>query len=772
MSPLRLKGCMIRGDPAADESAKLIEEKPAMSTTQTQHAINLPPVADSQFLQSSLLAMAQAQGNHGAGGPPALAATPTLSGLVRALRRRWPLALGIAAGATVVFVLAVFVFMPPKFNVQMRHRIVAKQASPDDVEYPIFKANMEALVRSPFVISNALNDKTADGREIKDLEIVRSRGPAVHDWLEKNLKTDYLLGPEVLRVTLAADQADDAAELLNAIGRAFQNEYTEMERSKKQQRLTELRKQKEKVENELVDLRRTLKGQLERLALQAPDQGTVEQLQWLNRLANAEASRRVLEDECAKSESKKYTSIARLKTLDKLPIPDGVLYELYSRDSGIQAIDRQIAKLDDEIADYNRRFDEPYRSQYTRPKQEERAKAEGLKKDREALLKPSIEVRYRESVKAELEATIATADLTIDDSKRQRGVLAKEIHEYERKVKDTAPSAANRPAQVLATEEKIEGAKKALEFTGQAISNVEVEPLAARVVSIVPATPPLERDRTQQSKIAGAGGLGIFILALFGVAFFEFRSRKIGSSEDVGRGLGLKVVGAIPALSARTKAEAGAESHNQLHEAVDAVRTVLLHQARTEALHVIMITSANSGEGKTTLATQLAASLSRAWKRTLVIDGDLRHPGAHTLFEVPQEPGLAEVLRGEVEATDAIRATAFSRLWVLPAGNGDAHAIQALAQDNVRTLFEQLKQQYDFIIIDAPPVLPVTDSLLLGQHVDGVLFAILTDVSRAPAVYAAQQKLAPLDVHTLGAVLLGTEPQFSDKNYRYTLAGK
>jgi capsular exopolysaccharide synthesis family protein len=159
--------------------------------------------------------------------------------------------------------------------------------------------------------------------------------------------------------------------------------------------------------------------------------------------------------------------------------------------------------------------------------------------------------------------------------------------------------------------------------------------------------------------------------------------------------------------------------------------------------------------------------LSRAWKRTLVIDADLRHPGTHLLFETPQEPGLAEVLRGEVEPADAIRATAYSRLWVLPAGNGDNHAIQALAQDNVRTIFEQLKQQYDFIIIDAPPVLPVTDSLLIGQHVDGVLFAILSEVSRSPAIYAAQQKLAPLDLHTLGAVVLGTQPEFSDKNYRY-----
>src|ERR1700722_19022334 len=183
-----------------------------------------------------------------------------------------------------------------------------------------------------------------------------------------------------------------------------------------------------------------------------------------------------------------------------------------------------------------------------------------------------------------------------------------------------------------------------------------------------------------------------------------------------------------------------------------------------------MVTSAGSGEGKTTLTTQLAASLARAWKRTLVIDGDLRHPAAHKLFDVPPEPGLAEVLRGEVEPADAIRATPFARLWLLPAGNGDNHAIQALAQDNVGSLFEQLKQQYDFILIDTPPVLPVTDTLLLGQHVDGVVMSVLRDVSRAPAVYAAQQKLAPLGVTMLGAVVLGTEAEFGNQSYGYALS--
>jgi capsular exopolysaccharide synthesis family protein len=255
----------------------------------------------------------------------------------------------------------------------------------------------------------------------------------------------------------------------------------------------------------------------------------------------------------------------------------------------------------------------------------------------------------------------------------------------------------------------------------------------------------------------------MFVFVLFAVALLEFRTRKIGDADEVATGLGIKVLGTAPALPSGSGGQVAPAWQEHLHESMDAVRTVLLRQARGEKLHVLLITSAARGEGKTTLASQLAASLARAWKRVLLIDGDLRQPAAHRLFDAPQEPGLAEVLRGEVEPADAIRATAFSRLWLLPAGNGDAHAIQALAQDSVRTLFEQLKQQYDFVLIDAPAVLPVTDSLLLGQHVDGILFAVLRDVSRAPAIHAAQQKLEPLGVATLGAVVLGADSEFGGK---------
>src|SRR5260370_35734705 len=136
----------------------------SMNTIDTNPAASKAPSAtESQSLQSSLLMLAQAHGENAAAGPPALSATPTMSGLLQALRRRWPLALGIAAAATAAAVLAAVFPLPPKYNVPMRVRVVAQQGGPEDIQFPIFKANIEGRGRDPLVLINALNDKPSDG---------------------------------------------------------------------------------------------------------------------------------------------------------------------------------------------------------------------------------------------------------------------------------------------------------------------------------------------------------------------------------------------------------------------------------------------------------------------------------------------------------------------------------------------------------------------------------------------------------------------------------
>src|SRR5262249_52675958 len=152
-------------------------------------------------------------------------------------------------------------------------------------------------------------------------------------------------------------------------------------------------------------------------------------------------------------------------------------------------------------------------------------------------------------------------------------------------------------------------------------------------------------------------------------------------------------------------------------------------------------------EGKTTLASNLALSLARAGRRTVLVDCDLRRPAAHQLFEQTLQPGFSEILLNEVELCEAVRPTTTDEcLWLLPAGQWDREVIQELARDGLADIFDRLREEFDFVIVDSHPVLPATDALLIGQHVDAVLVSLLRDVSQSPRVYAACQRLATLSI--------------------------
>ena len=165
-------------------------------------------------------------------------------------------------------------------------------------------------------------------------------------------------------------------------------------------------------------------------------------------------------------------------------------------------------------------------------------------------------------------------------------------------------------------------------------------------------------------------------------------------------------------------------------ERIDGTRTALIHTTSADPPRVVMVTSAEPHEGKTTTASQLAASLARSGRRTLLIDADIRNPGAHRVFEMPQDPGLCELLRGEAERDAVIHPTRTANLWLLPAGRCDLRSVQALSTSYLGTAIAALCVQFDYVVIDSGPVLKIADPLLIGQHVDAAIVSVLRDVEQ------------------------------------------
>ncbi len=172
--------------------------------------------------------------------------------------------------------------------------------------------------------------------------------------------------------------------------------------------------------------------------------------------------------------------------------------------------------------------------------------------------------------------------------------------------------------------------------------------------------------------MAGVAGCARFALALVGVSFWEFRSRRIDSAADVIKSLGMNLFGTLPKTSAATRSWIPLSGYgygairSMLVESVDAARTTLLHISRTESVRVVMVASALSGEGRPRFRVTLRPALPAPDGEPLLIDGDLRRPSIHELFDQPCTPGFSEVLRNEIDLADAVQPTAASGLLCSP----------------------------------------------------------------------------------------------------------
>ncbi len=194
----------------------------------------------------------------------------------------------------------------------------------------------------------------------------------------------------------------------------------------------------------------------------------------------------------------------------------------------------------------------------------------------------------------------------------------------------------------------------------------------------------------------------------------------------------------------------------RIHEYVSAVTSLLLHKLEQEGHRVILITSATSGEGKSTLAEQLASSLADSGHRTLLIDFDLRRPKMHVRFDARMEPGVTDVLRNGADLEDAVIRVDSPNMSVLTAGGAIGSLLQDAANGSLRALFVQARANYEIVIVDSCPLLPVVDGRLIGQFTDGAILSAIKDVSKLPTMAAARAILNDYGVPVLGCVVTGS----------------
>lgn len=709
----------------------------------------------------------------GAGVPEQPAPPLNTLSLLMALRRRWGLALllGLMGGAAAA-VAAWFLAPPPTYKARaMVHlssapeAILNRQVHDGGRDFGALQQTQKTVVRSQMVLNAALKQP-----DVSALSIV-TENPNTLAWLTKEIEADFSMGPEILSISLAGDKPEELVVLVNAVMKAYLDEFANEEVKKRQARLEHLKGLKAQQEN-------VLKAKLKILERFAPKLGAgdAKNVQvWyemkVKHLGKAKDQLLAVQGQIRKAEiDLKGQERARERAESGVDITDVMVEQHLDGDPLIRRHVERVAALEQEIAGIR----ETATPQGAEELFKKTGKLTALTSARAALatsrqeLLPKKRKELQDKVLAELDTAIAHSRYQALLLKEEETTLSKVIDDLAGETHEVGKDSFD---MVLARADA-EEADKVVRTLAREIQTLGIELLApprARPLDEAIATK-VNGPKKRMMIAGGAGVLGLAV-ALLGVALWEFSARRVQSVHEVARALGVRLVGTLPAVPARGRdravmpdSQVAPPWQTHLTESVDSYRTMLLHEARAHSIRVVMVTSAVSGEGKTSLASHLAVSLARAGHNVLLVDGDLRNPGADRHFGLSRAPGLSELLRGEIDLAAAVRPTPTGGAWIMTAGQCDLRAIQCLGGDRMKSLFDQLRQQFDFVIVDSSPVLTVADPLLIGQHVDGVIFSVLCDVSRMPRMAAAQHRLALLGIPTLGAVVIGTgEVPYSPK---------
>lgn len=250
-------------------------------------------------------------------------------------------------------------------------------------------------------------------------------------------------------------------------------------------------------------------------------------------------------------------------------------------------------------------------------------------------------------------------------------------------------------------------------------------------------------------------GGGVFATGL--VFFFEYIDNRIKTPDEITANLGLPFLGMIPLIDVQPSGPLTPLLNNgvpaNFAEAFRSVRTNVLFSSAEEGSRSIVITSTGPGEGKTLISCNLAVALAQAGLRVLLIDADLRRPQVHGAFAQELEPGLSNLMVGSAKAGDSLKKTLVPGLWTLTAGRIPPNPAELVGSRRFKEFLATMAQHFDWVVIDSPPVMAVTDVSLIAHSTSGVLFVVGAEMVSRHTARVAVEQLESASARIVGAVL-------------------
>lgn len=288
------------------------------------------------------------------------------------------------------------------------------------------------------------------------------------------------------------------------------------------------------------------------------------------------------------------------------------------------------------------------------------------------------------------------------------------------------------------------------------------------VVPKSPSSPKPVRNTIVAAMLGVAAGVALAFL-------LEYLDDSVKSKDDLQRAApGVPVLGLVPVVTGwRAKQDAYlisvAEPNSPVAEAYRALRTAIQFLALDHPMGTLQVTSANPREGKTTTLSNLAIALASTGQRVLVICCDLRRPRVHEFFGLDNDIGFTSALLGKVPLAGAIQPVPGQpTLSLLASGPLPPNPSELLASHRTAEVLATLRDSYDIVLLDSPPILPVTDALVLSGHVDATLLVAIAGTTTRKEASRAVELLRQVEAPLVGAVLNGVDKEGSDRyGYEY-----
>ncbi|MBS9393196.1 MAG: polysaccharide biosynthesis tyrosine autokinase [Dolichospermum sp. LBC05a] len=604
---------------------------------------------------------------------------------------------------------------------------------------------------------------------ITNLKLTNDQGEqlTLESFLRK-LKLKTIRGTDVMELSYKSTNPQEATEVVNSLMKYYLESNIRTNRTEARSAREFLSKQLPEVENRVTKAEINLRRFKEYNRVVALDVEAQTGLQSLGRLDEAITQSK---GELAAA----YTRSVAIQDNMKLSTQQAVDLSTLSQSPGVQQVLTEYQKVQSDLA--------TMRSAYT----DDNPKVVDLAM-KAAALKSQLEERVAQTIGSS--ESIAQQNLQIGSLKQaltqdlvksevERLALTNQIGElqrvfiFNRRRLDSLPRLEQQQLQLQRQLSVAQITYQELLKQFQVVQILENQNVGnARIIS-----PALIPESPVSPKIPLNLALGGFLGILLGAGtalLLESMNQSLKNIEEANRLLGFPLLGTIPQYGENPKNQE--ESRRDLpllnspyapvSTSFEMLQTNLGFTLSDKELRVIVITSATAGEGKSFIAANLALAAASVGRRVLLVDADMRRPRQHRIWEVNNLLGVSNILAGQTQFKNTAQAVS-SQVDMLPAGKIPPNPVTLLDSQRMADLVEQASQDYDFVIIDSPPLTAVTDPLIIGKYVDGLLLVVRPGEVQYSAVSAAKLLLNQAKVPILGMVVNGISEESGYGGYYY-----